>query len=888
MEPDVFLGGGGGMGARVRAYDWSTSPLGSIESWPQSLRTALSIMLSSAFPSYLVWGPRLISFYNDAYVPILGTKPDALGKPFREVWPEVWDEIGPITARAMAGEASFFEDYPLTLVRRGSPEQTWFTFSYSPIRDESGGVGGVLCTVHETTSRIVGERERERLLQELAAERGRFLTLVENLPFSAGMFDREGGLVAGNPALHALLPRGLVPSRDPDARPEWTGYDGAGAALAVSDYPVSRALEGQVVRNVAFVHRPPDGGERWMDVSCIPIREAGGRVTHVVLVIQDVDEPERAKRALRESEARLSAAVDLVGLSPYTWDPVADELHWDDRLKAMWGLPPDARVSVDAFRAGLHPDDRERVEAAIASCADPAGDGAYQLEYRVIGIGDGVERWVSTYGRTSFRGDQPVWFVGAALEITERKRAEERLRESEERFRQLANLVPAFVWFSKADGTVNYVNERFYQYTGQAREPGSEVRWAEALHPDDAQLVLERWRAARDQGGVYEAEHRMRRHDGAYRWHLARAEPLRDEGGRITGWFGTSADIHDRKDAEERLADSEARFRQFAEYSADVLWILDLETGRLEFLSAAYEVIWGEPADALLGDRSRWLGSVHPDDRERAASALRRARDGEVSTLEYRIVRPDGTIRRIRDTAFPIRDDRGRIMRLGGIAEDVTEFDGSRIYVVDGDEGARQDLVVLLQAAGYQTQEFPSAKSFLEVAPVLMAGCVVLNARPPGSAPWALAVPAELKARRIGLPVVVIGTSGGDVRMAVQAMKAGAADWIEAPCEGAALLSSIASAVSGIRAVEERNRSTEGASARIAQLSGREREVLEGLLDGGTNKVIARRMGLSPRTVELHRAHVMERLGAKTLSELVAMAIAAGMKPSVGGAARER
>jgi len=213
-------------------------------------------MLSSAFPSYLAWGPELISFYNDAYVPILGTKPDALGRPFEEVWSEVWEEIAPITARAMAGEASYFEDFPFTLVRSGSPEQTWFTFSYSPIRDESGGVGGVLCIVHETTARIVGERECQRLLQELAAERGRFVTLIENLPFAAGMFDTNGRVVAGNPALHALLPGGLVPSRDPGAESEWTGYDGAGAVLVASEYPVSRALKGQVSQNVAFVHRP--------------------------------------------------------------------------------------------------------------------------------------------------------------------------------------------------------------------------------------------------------------------------------------------------------------------------------------------------------------------------------------------------------------------------------------------------------------------------------------------------------------------------------------------------------------------------------------------------------------------------------------------------------
>jgi PAS domain S-box-containing protein len=741
------------MGARVRAHDWSTSPLGSSRNWPQSLRTALGVMLSSAFPSYLAWGPGLISFYNDAYVPILGTKPDALGRPFQEVWSEVWDQIAPITARAMAGEASYFEDSPFTLVRGGAPEQTWFTFSYSPIRDESGGVGGVLCIVHETTARIVGERERERLLQELAAERGRFVTLIENLPFSAGMFDTNGRVVVGNPALHDLLPRGLVPSRDPDAQSEWTGYDGAGAVLALSEYPVSRALKGQVVQNVAFIHRRPDGGARWMNMSCIPIREAGGHISHVVLVIQDVDEQKRAEQALRESEARLSAAVDLVGLSHYTWDPATDALQWDNQLKAMWGLQPDAHVDLDVFRAGIHPQDRERVEAAIASCIDPAGEGSYHLEYRVIGIGDGVERWVSTHGQAFFRGDRAASFVGAALDITERKRAEERLRESEE------------------------------------------------------------------------------------------------------------------------------RFRQFAEYSADVLWILNLDTDKLEFLSAAYERVWGEPANALLVEQSRWLNSIHPDDRERIVHAQERVRQGQVFTQEYRAVRADGAIRWIRDTSFPIRDDKGRVQRLGGIAQDITKFDSSHIYVVDGDESARQDLMRLLQTAGYDVKAFPSARAFLDVAPLLVAGCVVLDTRSPSSGSRGLTVPKELKAKGIGLPVIVIGTSSGDVRTAVQAMKAGAVDWVEAPYEPDALFSAIASAIADIRDVGERDRSADVTSARIAQLSTREREVLEGLLGGSTNKIIAKRMGISPRTVEVHRARLMERLGAKTLSELVVMATAAGLKP---------
>ena len=159
-RPVEFLAGGGAMGARVRARNWSTSPLGPVEAWPQALRTALSIALNSGFPAYLAWGPDLISFYNDAYAPILGTKPDALGRSFQEVWSEAWADIGPIASRALAGQASYFEDLPLTLERRGYPEETWWTFSYSPIRDGIGGVGGVLCTVLETTDRV---REARRL-----------------------------------------------------------------------------------------------------------------------------------------------------------------------------------------------------------------------------------------------------------------------------------------------------------------------------------------------------------------------------------------------------------------------------------------------------------------------------------------------------------------------------------------------------------------------------------------------------------------------------------------------------------------------------------------------------------------------------------------------------
>src|SRR3954471_12039617 len=364
-------------------------------------------------------------------------------------------------------------------------------------------------------------------------------------------------------------------------------------------------------------------------------------------------ELEQRTKSLHEIEARLLSAIDLVGLSPYTWNPVTGALDWDARLKAMWGLPPDAHVDGEVFLSGVHPEDRPRVEAAIGQCSDPAGLGIYAIEYRVIGIGDGIERWVSTQGRTTFEHGRPVSFIGAALDITERKRAEAALRESEE------------------------------------------------------------------------------------------------------------------------------RFRQFAENSSNTLWILNFETMNLEYLSPAFEPVWGELREGVLGDPSRWGRFLHPDDRQRARGALERVKLGDICTEEFRIIRQDRVVRWIRNTFSPIRDAQGQIRRAGGIAQDITRHDERFVYVVEGEEATHRGLSHLLRDAGYRVRVFSSGKSFLEAAPALAAGCVVLDICRSGAG--GLVIPRELKARRIGLPVIVLGDAKGDVTFGVQVMKAEAVDFLPVP-----------------------------------------------------------------------------------------------------------
>jgi PAS domain S-box-containing protein len=467
--------------------------------------------------------------------------------------------------------------------------------------------------------------------------------------------------------------------------------------------------------------------------------------------VADLIAARRAQDRLRESEAWLRAGADLLSLSLYSWVLSTNALRCDGRLRAMWGLAPITHVDMGVFWAGIHPQDRLRVEAAVAASLDPAGDGVFTLEFRVIGITDGVERWISTRSRTLFERGRAVAVNGVAFDVTERKRAEEQLRRSGK------------------------------------------------------------------------------------------------------------------------------RFQQFADHSGCVLWILDLETSRLEYLSSACERVWGRPAAAVLEDPANLAETIHPDDRASALDALSRVRNGEAVRRKYRILRPDGSLRWIQETIFPIPDERSEVRRAGGIAQDVTNQGGSQVYVVDVDDTVRQRLTLLLQGVGYQVKAFASTTSFLEMAPVLAPGCIVLGIGAEETS--GLATLRKLKPRQIGLPVIVLGNSNGEAGPAVQAMKAGAADWLEASCASEALLAAVASALADIRERADADRAATLARRRIMEMSDRERAVLGGLMAGDTNKTIARRLGISPRTVEIHRAHVMERLGVRTLPEAVLLVASTGLAP---------
>jgi PAS domain S-box-containing protein len=621
--------------------------------------------------------------------------------------------------------------------------------------------------------------------------------------------------------------------------------------------------------------RLPDGQTRWL----LSLgRAKRGDPACMIGISLDMTERRRMEEELRRSELRLRAAADLLGLGLYDWDPRTDALQWDARVKAMWGLPPDAHVDYEVWRSHVHPGDLERVLTAINGSVDARGDGLYDIDYRVIGA-DGVERWIRTRGHTTFGKDGPEAITGVALDITERKKAEQRLLEDEARLSAILAQLPIGVGLVDPEGRFllrGGLLAHLWDDAMASADPRQRDRW-QSFDADGHMLASESYPAARALCGetvVPGLDFTHTSDTGHETWIRVAAVPFRDMNGEIKGAVSILDDIDREKRAEQDIRDSEQRFREFSKHSTQVIWILSAREGRLEYLSPAYEHIWGQPRELGQG---HWAETIHPEDQDAAVAALDRVVLGETVVREYRVIRPDGGMRSVRDTLFPMRNRHGRIERIGGISQDITVHTQSCVYLVDSEERSRADVQRVLMKAGYRVKSFATGSEFLAVAPVLAPGCVILDIRSPQAG--GLAVARQLKATGSQLPVLVAGASQGDIRVAIQAMKTGAVDWIEMPCAEAVLLEAVASALADVRAVAERNWQVTRVRSQITSMTDRERQVLEGLLAGGTNKTIGRDLGISPRTVELYRASVMEKLGVQSLTQAVLLTAAAGILP---------
>jgi PAS domain S-box-containing protein len=293
----------------------------------------------------------------------------------------------------------------------------------------------------------------------------------------------------------------------------------------------------------------------YLDLEYSPVLGEDGKPIAVLAIVYETTKRVIAERALARSEERLSLALSASGIvGIWDWDLVSNLVNADQRFAVMYGVDPDIAATgapIAAYVDGVHPDDRQLVTDRINGALEARAP--FRAEYRLQNS-SGEIRWVLATGTVVVSPDgKPVRLAGVSVDITDNKVTEQRLSESEARFRAIADSMPQMVWSTQPDGFHDYFNARWYEFTGAPTGSTDGEGWQGMFHPDDRQRARSTWAHSLETGEPYRIEYRLRHHTGDYRWTLGSAMPIVDEGGRILRWFGTCTDIHETKlAAEER------------------------------------------------------------------------------------------------------------------------------------------------------------------------------------------------------------------------------------------------------------------------------------------------------------------------------------------------
>ncbi len=410
-------------------------------------------------------------------------------------------------------------------------------------------------------------------------------------------------------------------------------------------------------------HVRKDGSRFWASGKMMPLRSDDGRTVGFLKILRDRTRERDAGAALEASELRYRSLVEVSPQVVWFGDIDGNVTYCNAYWYAYTGLPAN-ETGETSWMGVIHPDHRDATRRAWLAASRDGRD--YEVEF-LLRRADGMYRWFLSRARPIRDADGTVrsW-IGTSLDIHERKVAEAR-------FQTLTQLAPTVIWFGNPDGSLSYLNERWYAYTGQTAEHALPLGWAEAIHPDDRPGLLETWEAARTRETVYDTEARLRRADGAYRWFLIRAEPMRDGAGSVVGWLGSTSDIHDRRQVEEDLRRAREQLRLAVEATGTGIFDYDLVADVLKW-DARTRSFFGLGPDAAV-NLDVYLARLHPDDRAAAdaavGAAIDPAGDGTYD-ITYRTVAPEDGIERWVSAKGQTLFEDGRPLRLIGTARDIT------------------------------------------------------------------------------------------------------------------------------------------------------------------------------------------------------------------------
>ncbi|HEY4286505.1 MAG TPA: ATP-binding protein [Puia sp.] len=405
-----FLQVAGEMSQRTREYDWSRTPIGPVDTWPQSLRTAVGIVLRSRFPMFIWWGDQLIQFYNDAYRPSLGNDgkhPSALGQRGEDCWPEIWPVIYPLIRQVReGGDATWSEDQLIPIYRNGRLEDVYWTFGYSAIPDEHGAVGGVLVVCHENTEKMVHyqkivENESQLSFAIDAAELGTWDYSPLTNKFSANERLKDWFGLQPNDLIE--LPLAIESMTDEDRPRVVAAIQRALQYASGGYYDIIYTIVNKYTAQQRIVRAK---GRAWFNDDKVAYRFNG--------TLQDITEQETARIKLQQAEEKVWLAIGTANLGTYEIDLETEQITSSDRFNIIWGMPP----TKDGKKATthIHPDD---IDLRIKAHLDALTTGYLDYEVRVSWPDQSLH-WVRLHGKVLYDNQgKAVTLLGVIQDITE-------------------------------------------------------------------------------------------------------------------------------------------------------------------------------------------------------------------------------------------------------------------------------------------------------------------------------------------------------------------------------------------------------------------------------------------------------------------------------------
>jgi len=537
-------------------------------------------------------------------------------------------------------------------LRRFDGTYRWFLFRVNPLRDESGHVVQWYGT-------CIDIEDRKRAADAVRASELKFRLIVHSIPGLVSTMTPKGDLELVNQpvldytglafdTLKNWWASGLVPEDElPRVAAEWR-----------------RSVETGCEYDVEHHMRRADGAYRWFHVRALPLRDSQGQVVRWYCVLTDIEDRKRTEEALRSSEQQLRLLVDsipaLISIRTVTGEIEAVNRQCVDYT----GMTVD---QLKNWPETVHSDDRAD---AIAQwkCAIESGN-PLNNEVR-LRRADGVYRWFHARALPLHDTDGRIirWHT-LYVDIEDRKRAEEALRASEHHLRLMVDSIPALVTTMTPAGDTETVNAQLVAYTGQSAEKLK--NWPEKVHPEDRERIAERWRRSLETGNPYDAEERVRRADGVYRWFHTRGLPMRDAKGHIVRWCLLLTDIEDRRQAEQALRDSEHHLRLMTETIPALVWRTTPD-GEIDYVNQRVLDYTGKPLEDF--GNSGWLQLLHPDDVDSTMRIWRQnTQTGEPHQVTYRLRSADGAYRWFDVRGEPLRNGEGRVVEWYGICIDVED-----------------------------------------------------------------------------------------------------------------------------------------------------------------------------------------------------------------------